>query len=105
MKICLQKCDVSREEAAEWFPNGEEDKCAKAICPKDLCPDGKGRREIDGECCKCPEVEKPTAENDKKQCVEQCVKAMFQTKPTKPSASSGTDSRDKLPKVGGRRLA
>jgi len=39
---------------AKWFPNGEEDKCAKAMCPKDMCPDGKGRREIDGECCKCP---------------------------------------------------
>ena len=27
--------------------------CAKAACPKDLCPDGKARRQLGDDCCAC----------------------------------------------------
>ena len=33
-------------------PDGSS--CEAVACTDDVCPDGKGRREIDGKCCQCP---------------------------------------------------
>jgi hypothetical protein len=32
----------------------EDNVCKGAVCPMDICPDGKGRRLIEGNCCACP---------------------------------------------------
>jgi len=33
--------------------------CSEAMCNKDLCPDGQGRRQIGENCCACPEQVSP----------------------------------------------
>merc|ERR1719198_568483 len=87
----------------------------------DVCPDGKGRREINGECCQCPKKDEGNDKDDegkadadeddkKKQCLQQC---MYEDADTKiPSNGNGKDKTgdgknglDEPLKGGKRRLA
>jgi len=39
--------------------NGDNDKdtCKDSYCPQDICPDGKGRRQVGKDCCSCKKAE------------------------------------------------
>ena len=50
---------VSVEEYCSLESNKDKagckiDLCSNTVCPQDVCADGSGRREIDGDCCACP---------------------------------------------------
>merc|ERR1719271_498876 len=50
---CVYDCatDDLSNEAYVWC---KENSCVQARCPKDICWDGRGRRQIGDDCCACP---------------------------------------------------
>merc|ERR1712232_967398 len=43
------------KQKCKGCPECNEETCADAVCPEDLCLDGSSRRPIGDDCCACPE--------------------------------------------------
>ena len=54
----------------------KNDSCHYAICPMDVCLDGRGRRQIGDNCCACPEYNCYTKEKWTDEKTEWCCNNM-----------------------------
>ena len=52
---CSSRNYTNFNDCGESCECPEKPDCSKQPCTKDLCKDGRGRREINGKCCECPE--------------------------------------------------